>query len=248
LLSVQEKQLLMETQGELKIIRCISRLLLPVLAPALLAAIPRTSSAQDITLDFEGLPSMTYFTGNFVPPEARLSDQYLATYGVRFSSVTDYVAVIDLGGGHATSGTNGIGGVLADDILDYSQAAPITFSFFDPANPARKATTDFFSLRGDFWGGGNTALIEAFDIHGDLIGSDAQPDVGGQVYSLSLPGIHSVRYSGVELLPDGSGGIGLDDVRFNRVSSVPEPAGIALLIGWLIPGIAFWRKHNKARR
>jgi hypothetical protein len=237
----------METQGELKMMRCTSRLLLPILALALLTTILKTSPAQDITLDFEGLSGMTYFTGNLVPTEAQLSDQYLAIYGIRFSSVSGYVAVIDLGIGHATSGINGIGGVLANDLLDYSQAAPITFSFFDPTNLALKATTDFFSVRGDLWGGGNTALIEAFDVNGNLIGSDSQPDAGGQTYSLSLPGIHSVRYSGVELLPDGSGGIGLDDVRFNQVSSVPEPEVAVLLLGCLVTGMSLWIHRGKAR-
>jgi hypothetical protein len=71
---------------------------------ALLTVLDVPSHAQDITLDFDSLPSMTYFSGNPVPAEAQLSDQYLSTDGIRFSSISNYVAVVDLGAGHATSG------------------------------------------------------------------------------------------------------------------------------------------------
>jgi hypothetical protein len=74
-----------------------------------------------------------------------------------------------------------------------------------------------------------------------------RPVAGGQTYSLSLPGIHSVRFSGVELLPDGSGGIALDDVRFNRVVAVPEPGMAAHLIGAALSGVVLRVIHGKAR-
>lgn len=226
--------------------RPAARSLWPLAATILLLVLADTSRAQIVTLDFEGLPAMTYLSGNPVPSEARLSDHYLSTYGIRFHSTSDYVAVINLGLGHATSGTNGIGGVLANGVLDYSQSAPITFDFFDPAHPSVQATTDFFSVRGDLAGAGNPARIDAFDLNGRLIGSNSQIDVGGQTYSLSLPGIHSVRYSGVQLI-NGGAGIALDDVRFNRVIPVVgEPGILTLLTGVAFAGMAFRVPRSKS--
>src|SRR5439155_24177648 len=112
------------------------------------------SHAQNTTIDFEGLPSISNVGGIPVPASGQLSDQLLPIYGVRFSSESaqPYVAVVGLGAGHATSGTNGIGGVNADNFLTYSNG--IRIEFFLPSSPTTKATTDSVSIRGDQFPGG----------------------------------------------------------------------------------------------
>jgi hypothetical protein len=110
------------------------------------------SASNTITLNFEGLPSSGFHAGGPIPNAAQLSTQYLTTYGVSFTSGSAYVAVVNLGVGHATSGTNGIGGSTPEGILTYAQQYPITATFFDPSNPAVAGTTDFVSLRGDLIG------------------------------------------------------------------------------------------------
>jgi hypothetical protein len=68
------------------------------------------SAAQAVVLNFEELSSTTaYAHGSPVPANARLSNQYLATHGILFSSGSPYVAVGNYGSS-ATSGTNAIAG------------------------------------------------------------------------------------------------------------------------------------------
>ncbi len=90
-----------------------------------------TASAQGITIDVEGLSAMTRITGNPIPLDTRLSDQFLPTLGVRFASGSDYVPVIFLGDipNHAPCGVNGIGGSTDDGLLTYNDAFPIAISF-----------------------------------------------------------------------------------------------------------------------
>src|SRR5262245_46422819 len=102
---------------------------------ALLAAIVSLhhtliSSAHTATLDFEPLSGMANRPVDLVAPDSRLSDQFLASHGVRFRSGPNvpYVAVVNAG--PLPSGTNGIGGVNRSFHLDY--AAPVEIAFFDP--------------------------------------------------------------------------------------------------------------------
>ncbi|MBN8509602.1 MAG: PEP-CTERM sorting domain-containing protein [Burkholderiales bacterium] len=101
---------------------------------------------------------------------------------------------------------------------------PIDVSFFDTANTANEAVTDFVSLRGDLWGGGSGPIsLFAYDIAGNLLTSDTQPDVGGTTLVVSAAGIHRVRFI-------GNGSVGVDDLTFNAlVAAVPEPHTIALI-------------------
>jgi hypothetical protein len=84
------------------------------------------------------------------------------------------------------------------------------------------ATTDFVSVRGDLDAiVGPSATLEAFDLQGQLIGSIFHTDAAGETWSISAPGIHSVKWSGVAI-PDGTaGGIALDDLTFDTL--VPAP-------------------------
>jgi len=201
------------------------------LLAGLIAGTP--ASAELVTIDFESLPAMnTFVSGNLIPAEARLHDQLLASHGVLFSSGSAYVAVVPLGVGHATSGSNGIGGSTADGILTYNAAYPITISFFDVANPGVMAVTDFVSLRGDQAGTGGelSVSLSAYDVFGVLLGTDTQPDVGGQTLSVSFAGIHSVVFSGVPVATfGGQGGVGGDDLSFDTPAPVPLPPAWFLL-------------------
>jgi len=176
-----------------------------------------SSDAQTVTIDFENLASMDFITGNPVPTSAQLSDQLLTTHGVRFSSESTqpYVAVVSLGAGHATSGTNGIGGVDDGNLLSYFNG--IRIQFFLPASPTTKATTDFVSIRGDTEPNGGWVRLDAFDANGTLLGSDVQNDGPPVTLSVSKPGIHSV------LITEETGHVAFDDFAFNSPLAPASP-------------------------
>ena len=178
--------------------------------------------AELLVIDFEGLSAMTFFSGNPIPPDARLSDAFLLTHGVSFSSGSPYVAVVDLGIGHATSGTNGIGGSTPAGVLTYDRQFPIVVSFFDPSDPSTPAVTDFVSVRGDLLGSGQLVTLNAFDIAGHLIASFTTTDDGGETLSVSAPGIHSVQFLGT----NDNAGVALDDLTFNRVTPAAGAANL----------------------
>jgi hypothetical protein len=186
-----------------------------------------SASASPIVLDFEGLAAMTFVSGNPIPDAARLSDQFLAIAGVTFSSGDPYVAVVELGDGHATSGVNGIGGARPGGVLTYDRAFPVVATFFDPANPSVPGVTDFVSVRADLAGEGQLITLNAYDVHGALLQSFTTVNSGGPTLSVTAPGIHSVRFLGTI----DTAGAALDDFTFNPVepASIPEPSILTLL-------------------
>jgi len=196
--------------------------LLYVLAPN------RTSAGLNV-LDFEGgnLPSgvtaqASYDAGSPILSTSQLAGQYLSTYGVKFSSGSAYVAVLELGAGHATSGVNGIGGSTPDGLVTYSPDFPIVATFWDPTNPSVPAVTDFVSVRGDLIPNGPPITLEALDLNGALLASDTEFDnFGGTLLSCSVAGIHSVRFL-------GNGTTAIDDFTFNSVNAVPLPGAVLL--------------------
>jgi hypothetical protein len=168
-----------------------------------------------IVINFDGLSAMPFSDiQSPIPPNAQLSDAFLFTQGVRFSSGSPYVAVVDLGVGHATSGTNGIGGSTPTGALTYDRHFPIVVSFFVPSDPLQRAVTNFVSVRADFQGEGQPITLNAFDVDGNLITSSTTADVGGATLSVSAPGIHSVQFLGTQ----DEGGVALDDLTFNRLT------------------------------
>jgi hypothetical protein len=171
--------------------------------------------AQRVVLDFEGLKGMTFWSRSPIPPESRLSDAFLRTYGVRFSSGNSYVAVVENGVDHAVSGKNGIGGSTIDNKLTYDSQIPVVARFFDPANPAIAGVTDFVSARGDLWGSDLPVTLKAFDVNGNLLTETSTADSGGETLVVSSPGIHTVEFHGT--IDDA--GVALDDFTFNRVRS-----------------------------
>jgi hypothetical protein len=172
-------------------------------------------------INFDNLPAMPFGGSAIIPAYAQLSTQ-LANQGVIFSTGlgADYVGVIALGIGHATSGANGIGMATKDNTIAFSSPYYTVIEFVDPSNPSAQAVTDFASIRGDLAGSSNTLTMQAFDLNGNLLGTDTQPDVGGETVSLSIPGIHSVHILPSTVGPIG--GIGLDDLTFDP----PVPATI----------------------
>lgn len=187
--------------------------------------------AEITTIDFESVPEVSPVNGFLndtpVPPTSRLNTQLLAAYGVRFRSEAPnpgYVALIGLGGGHATSGSNGIGGVNTHNDIRYG--VPTIISFFDPTSPNVAAVTDFVSIRADLFDDGGPLSLEAFDIYRNLLATDSAVDVGGPLLSVQVPGIHAVR------LFDVGGTVGWDDLTFSTLRPVPEPST------WLLALIA----------
>jgi hypothetical protein len=214
---------------------------------AALLATAQLASASTITLDFDSLPSMDYNAGASIPDAAQLSTQYLTTYGVSFTSGSSYVAVVNLGVGHATSGTNGVGGSTPDGILTYAQQYPITATFFDPSNPSVAATTNFVSLRGDLRGSPSQLVtLNAYDVNNQLIATFTTADVGGETLSAAASGIHSIQFLGsVADVP----GVAVDDFTFNSVTApVPEPSTWAMMIlGFIGLGFLAYRKKSNLR-
>lgn len=154
----------------------VSRSILALAAVTVLGWAAPPAKADTVT--FDSLSAMaSASSGTAVPASARLSDQLLGL-GVRFSSSADYVAVLNLGSGHATSGTNGIGGVNSNGQLSYG--SPVRVSFFLPSDPSMPAVTDFVSIRGDLRPAPGTITLQAFDINGNLLGSVTQQDTGAR--------------------------------------------------------------------
>lgn len=199
---------------------------------------PVSISASPVVIDFEDLVGMTFFVGNPVPQESQLSDHYLNSLGVRFSSGDPYVAVVAMGLGHATSGINGLAGTDGNGLN--TGVAPIAAAFFDPSNPSTRAVTDYVSLRGDLWGGGPPISLIAYGMDGNVLATDTKQDIGGATLTVSTPGIHSVRYI-------NNGSVGIDDFTFNApvAVAVPEPSTFAL-VGLAMTGLCFSRRAGRS--
>jgi K319-like protein len=224
-------------------------LALAVLVPAIVFAGGAPAAAGDI--NFENISGMTpmspFFDGTLVPqdeplrPSSRLSTQLRLSAGVTFSSDAGYVALVNLGGGHATSGVAGIGGAMhpADggpDILKYS--APIVITFTVPGDPTTPAVYSFVSIRGDNFpnpSGLGFATMEALDINGnpvtnlkpDNVNPVTKPDAAGFTLSIETltPTIHSVRIT--QTLSD----IAFDDLRVNNAPVVDAGPDQAVFVG-----------------
>ena len=114
-----------------------------------------TVGAQPVTINFEGFSGMRFDSGFPVPASSQLSNQLLLSQGLSFrSESTPYVAVVNLGVGHATSGSNGFGG--ADPSGNLSYTTPIRIEFFLPGSSGTPAATEFVSVRNDLSANGRT--------------------------------------------------------------------------------------------
>ncbi|MDH5570795.1 MAG: VPLPA-CTERM sorting domain-containing protein [Gammaproteobacteria bacterium] len=195
-------------------------------------------NAKAVVIDFEEFESIAMINspGTLIPTSARISDQYLESDGVLFSSYDGFLAAVDLGLGHATSGFVGVGGSSGDGLTyegEYFRA-----NFFAPGNTSSVAVTDFVTIRGDKITDGTGGIFSAFDINGVLLGSDSHSNVAGHTFTLAYEGIHSVRFI-------GSGTIALDDFTFNPVvSAVPIPAAVWLFSSGLLGLVGVARRKK----
>src|SRR5262245_52658661 len=89
-------------------------------------------------INFDNLPaSSSFLQGSVISAQAQLSNQ-LANQAVVFSTGlgANYVAVVPLGLGHATSGTNGISMAATDNTVTYDAPDYTVIDFVDPSNPS----------------------------------------------------------------------------------------------------------------
>ena len=94
--------------------------------------------------------------------------------------------------------------------------------FVDPVTLAPRTSDVLSMLFYDTNVGTNLGVLEAYDIHGDLISriSHVTPTALGQVFTVNGTGIHSFRIS-----VDSDGSV-VDNIQF---LSVPAPGAVALL-------------------
>lgn len=202
---------------------------------------PVVAARAQIVLNFDELPGVNQNAGTFIDPASRLSNNYLATDGVLFTSGGGYVGVVNLQG-TATSQPNGISGSTAGNLVTYSQANPISATFWMPGNSGIAAGTNFVSLRGDAdpTNGGWQVTLNGYDLNGNLVASNTVTDVGGETLTITsvTSNIHRIVFLGS---PGDDGGVGVDDFTFNAVAPVPEPATVVVLAIGLL---AMYRRRS----
>ena len=209
---------------------------LHAIATATLAITLTAGSHAGTLITFEevpmGLVAMANSPGAPVPSASQLTDQYLSSDGVAFTSLAGYAALVNHGAGNPTASVpNIIGGTTVSGTLNYN--APITISFFDPSHTSVMAVTDAFKIQGDWYGlGTGSVYATAYGITGNVLGATSDTDdkpfgVAGPVLQFNLAGIHSVVISG------DNGTVGFDQLEYGVLTAVPEPATYALMLGGL---------------
>jgi hypothetical protein len=188
-------------------------------------------------------PNSSFIQGSAVDPGAQVTNQF-ENLGILLGTVggAPYAVLIDLGTGHAVSGTNGIGPATAGGNLDYTLDLDI---FLVVPGTTTPAVTDSISIRGDEISIPGNVIFTAYDLDGNLIDSGSAPDTPGGTYALSTPGIHEFR------LHSTSGTVAYDDLAFDTpglpdVGTAPEPATY-WLIGSGIAAIALVRSIARQR-
>jgi uncharacterized protein (TIGR03382 family) len=175
-----------------------------------------TARAQT-TVTFDNFLGMPNSSGAVVPVASRLNTQLLSA-GVRFASLSDFIAVVTLGTGHATSGTRGVGGTTAAGALSY--AAPLRVTFWDPADSTIQGVTDFVQLRGDLIPVAGTITMKVFDPAGTLLATVAVPDTAGARLTYTGANVHAVEVT------SSSSTVAYDDLQFGAVVPVAPDAGV----------------------
>jgi Lectin C-type domain len=181
----------------------------------------RSAAAASNLITFEELPNQMTAMANLdsvIPMSSRLSNQYLATHGVAFTSTGGFAALVNHGAPTA-SNPNIIGGSTAAGQLSY--LAPITIAFFNVADFSVKAVTNRFKIQGE-WApfGSGQVFATAFDISGNVIGTTSDTDnkifgVSGPILEFNVAGIHRVVIRG------DSGTVGFDQLEFGVLLVLP---------------------------
>jgi hypothetical protein len=208
-----------------------------------LTALTLAGMTQAGSINFENppsglVPNSSFIAGTSVDADAQLTNQF-ESLGAIFNTIggSPYAALIDLGTGHAVSGTNGVGTVSSANTLDYTLDLDILLVVPGTLTPA---VTDTISIRGDEIPSFGNVIYSAYDTLGNLVASGVTQDQGGSTFSLSAPGIHEFRLHSV------NGDVAYDDLVFDTPvapsptgpSGAPEPAtlglsGLALAAGLL---------------
>lgn len=201
----------------------------------LLCAALSQAVAFGTVLTFDELPGMSLSQPSPIPDASKLSDGYLSTLGIRFSSGSPFVVVTDLGVGHAPSGANAIFGT--DVYGSRTGTVPIEGMFFIPSDPSIPAVTDYVAVTGDTHGNPAwTITLSVYDINSTLVGSTSAPDSwGGTTVAFTAVGIHSFRIG--SNAPDGDS-VAFDNVTFNTLQAVPEPSSLFLLCLFLAAALS----------
>jgi hypothetical protein len=189
------------------------------------------------------VPNSSFIEGSPVDADAQVTNQF-ANLGVTLSTVggAPYAALIDLGVGHAPSGTNGIGAVNSAGNLDY--AADLDIFLVVPGTNT-PAVTDYIAIQGDEIPSFGEVFYTAYDVNGNLIASGNAIDEAGETYSLSAAGIHEFR------LHSAHGDVAYDNLTFDTPaapggssSATPEPdtLGLSGLVG---AAVLFFRAFRR---
>lgn len=173
-----------------------------------------------IVLNFDKLPSMSHFNGTPTTKEARLSNRFLSTYGIRFASGAPYVAVVSLPDNTASSSPNSIAGTTPDGNVSYDPINAIEMTFSDPKDASVRAGTKMFSVTTDRDGrASQTVTVTAYDKDGKLVARKSASDTGNVTITVknSVPNIYRVVLGGDYNPNDG---VAFDDVTFKPVVPV----------------------------
>jgi hypothetical protein len=186
---------------------------------ALTLLLTTCSAARAITINFDDLPAAPFSAaGNSVPLASQLTNQY-SGLGVLFESLGGFAAVVDLSTG-TPSVPNAIAATTSDGLISYS--VPIHIRFVSPLDASIPAATNSVSIRGDTFitsVGTNTML--ALDVNGSPVDFDIQIEPPASVLTVTGVGIH-------EVILIGSGSTAFDDLSFEALYVVPEPASLIL--------------------
>ena len=236
-----------------------------------LAAMSTMARAGVVAINFDppstgdlpaSLTAMGNSPGSAVPAGSQLTNQYntgATQDGVLFSSTAPFVAVV------GATNPNGLGGVTAGGLLSYADPVIVTFVVPGTSTPG---VTSNVSIQADATGiPGQFATVRAFDINDQLLSTQTLDDLGGEIWSFNLSGIHSIRFDFPTLsdgtLTTGSAfgagtGIALDNLTFGTPtasagppvvgppSSVPLPrmGSQGVLVLGMLTGAYVWRRRS----
>jgi hypothetical protein len=191
------------------------------------------------------VPNSSFIQGSAVDAAAQVTNQF-EDLGILLGTVggSPYAVLIDLGTGHAVSGTNGIGPENAAGDLDYTLNLDI---FLVVPGTTTPAVTDSISIQGDEIPIPGNVIFDAYDLDGNLIASGTAPDTAGGTYALSAPGIHEFQ------IHSESGTVAYDNLSFDTPglqgsgTGAPEPATYGL-IGLGLAGMALAGRRISRQR
>lgn len=169
------------------------------------------------------------------------------------------------GDGFYTSAQNYLGAVGIPSAPNYLAIAGVAtqavITFVDPADPGRKATTDFFEFDNAGLTDANpTGLFDGLkivllDLAGLEIGSTIIDPIGPAASAtrdifrttFAVAGIHQVLFAKLTNSAGNGALAPIDNVTFNAVTPVPAPSSLALFGTGLI-ALGFGRKHRARHR